>query len=675
MSTEGRYSWSGIIAAQNAARNDGPLLTIEAARDRLRHVRQIRKVVLRGGRYPLSKTLVFTPEDSGTTYEAYPGEHPVISGGERIGGWKKGAGNLWTAHIDAVQQGQWNFHSLFVDENRAQRARTPNQGYFRIAGSKPPEKPFALRYRGDDINPKWAGDDDAEVVALFAWADLRRPIRKVDPATHTAILAGEALPYNQEANARYYIEGAADTLDFPGEWHLNRRTGTLSYLARKSEDPSTSEFVAPRLTELVRFDGHPVEGRFVENVTLRGLTFRDADWNLGPDGYVDVQAAVEVGSAITATGAVGCAIERCTIAGVGNYAIHLREGCRRNVIAGNNIYDVGAGGVRIGVGNGGTAVEEIIHHPDPALQARDNVVTGNDIHDAGKVFPSGVGVWIGHESYDSRISHNRIHDLDYSAISVCWTWGYDPNPCSGHIVEYNHLYNVGRGELSDLGAIYTLGTQPGTVIRGNLIHDVNCFSYGGWGIYLDEGSSEILVENNLVYRTKNGGFHQHYGRHNTVRNNIFALGKEYQWTLSKRENHLSLRAEGNIFYWEQGELFGDSFKPSGFWPVCDEPIKVKYAQPAAECKPFDFSRNIYYLGRHSERPLLRLLSERQSRGFDRDSVVGDPGFRDASALDFNLDPNGLAVRRGFRPFDYRSVGPRKAAERERQTERSTGPDR
>ena len=64
-----------------------------------------------------------------------------------------------------------------------------------------------------------------------------------------------------------------------------------------------------------------------------------------------------------------------------------------------------------------------------------------------------------------------------------------------------------------------------------------------------------MLENNLVYRTTHGGFHQHYGRDNIVRNNIFALGRDAQVVRSRDEPHRSFTFERNIVYYRTGELF------------------------------------------------------------------------------------------------------------------------
>src|SRR5210317_786044 len=133
-----------------------------------------------------------------------------------------------------------------------------------------------------------------------------------------------------------------------------------------------------------------------------------------------------------------------------------------------------------------------------------------------------------------------------------------------------------------MGGIYTLGPSEGTQVVNNVFHDIYAYTYGGWGLYTDEGSSNILFENNLVYRVKSGGFHQHYGRENIVRNNILAFSKEQQLQATRVEDHLSFTFENNIVYWTSGTLLSSRWNQ-----VRLESRNNCYWQARGE--PFDFS--------------------------------------------------------------------------------------
>jgi parallel beta-helix repeat protein len=610
---------------------DGPVKTLVEARDAARALRRsgmMGPITIRvhAGTYDLSETLILGPEDSDTIWEAPHGEHPVVSGGRRITGWSRDRGNVWKANAPDS-----SFHQLFINGRRATRARTPNYGFFRLAGKISRDAAYHLSYRGSDIKKEWAERGDVELVGFLAWIDFRMPIAAVDEASHAVTLGSNSnaaagyLP--QEEDARYFIENTPDALDAPGEWYLDKGTQTLSYIAAQGEDMEQDEVIAPRLSRLVSLEGKPEAGQFVRNVVFRGLTFAYADWAMDAKGYFDTQAAESVPAAIEAVGTVNFRFEKCTVAHSGGYGLSLGQGAKSNQVLQSEFYDLGGGGIKVG--------ERQMRASD-AEQSYENVISDNQIHDLGLVYAPAVGILV-LQSARNQILHNHVHDLYYTAISVGWTWGYDANRSDGNLIAFNHLHSIGRDVLSDLGGIYTLGVQPGTVIRNNLIHDVSSFTYGGWGIYMDEGSSGILIENNVVYGCKSAGFHQHYGRDNVLRNNVFAFNREYELMRTRTESHSSFTAERNIVYFDQGDLLGGDLLNGRF----------------------TLANNIYFDRRGADiRFWGRSFSQWQAAGQDHGSIIADPLFRNADNFDFTLRAESPALRMGFQQIDVSTVGPR-----------------
>lgn len=609
---------------------DGPIRTLTQARDAARTRRAARQggpltIQLGDGIYYLAETLVLTPEDSNTVWEAAPGARPVLSGGRIISGWKKGSGSVWTARA-----GGGHFRQLFISGRRAQRARTPNFGFYRIDGPSPTEGPIRLRYRGSDIRKSWADAGDVEVIGLLAWADFRMPIVSVDEAARLATLTLDPRPSNKEVDARYYVENAPDGLDAAGEWYLDRKADTVLYRPMTGENMEAEQVIAPSLVQLVRLEGAPEKGQFVRNVTFRGLKFAHADWSMGEQGFADTQAAIPAPAAIEGIGATDCTIEKCTVAHSGGYAILFGRGSKRNRVVASELFDMGAGGVKLG---------EAKQFDDEREQNYENVIADNHIHDLGLVYAPAVGVWV-LQSGRNQIVHNHIHDLFYTAISVGWTWGYGPNQSKANLIEYNHLHDIGKGMLSDMGGIYTLGMQPGTRIRNNLIHGITSFTYGGWGIYPDEGSSEMLIENNVVYDCKSAGFHQHYGRENIVRNNIWAFNRENQLMRTRMEKHVSFTFERNIVYFDQGRLLGSNWSDD----------------------QFTMKGNLYFDTRTRNIPFAgKSFAGWQTGGRDAGSLIADPLFVNAGNYDFRLRADSPALKLGFQQIDLSKVGPRMPA--------------
>jgi parallel beta-helix repeat protein len=641
LATNGNDGWSGTQAVP--AESDGPFKTLARALKAAREARAAGandvRIVLRGGRYELPEAISLEAADSGTenhplTIAAAENEKPVLSGGHLVTGWTRQPQNprLWKIHIPEVQQGKWQFRQLFVNGERKTRARTPNTGFFRIQGASSQDNPFKLKFKPGDIKKEWAGSGDVEVIGLFAWSDIRMQIRVVDEANHIVTLSGNPRPSNRENDARYWVENAPEFLDSPGEWYLDPKTGILSYWAEENEDLNQAVTIAPVLDDLVLIKGNPEKP--VHDITFRGIEFSHTDWTLANDGYADTQAAVATRGDLRAEFTERLSIRHCKFSHLAGYGVELGRGCRRCEVTGSEFVDLGAGGIRIG---------EPARPRNASEENNSHLISDNLLHQLGRVYPPAVGIFI-LQSGTNRVAHNDIHDLYYTAISVGWNWGYQETPCRENVIEYNHLYNIGQDMLSDMGAVYTLGIQQGTIVRNNLIHDVSSFGYGGWGLYTDEGSTGILLENNIVYNCKSAGFHQHYGRENVLRNNIFAFNRENQLMRTRPEPHISFIFTNNIVYFDTGNLLGSNWSNDNY--VLDHNIYFD-TRLGAETARAD---KMKFAGASFE--------DWKKRGHDQHSIIADPKFIAPDKRDFRLQSDSPALAQGFRPIDLSVVGPR-----------------
>ena len=664
VSPGGSDQFSGLMARNNLPHKDGPFATIGRAQDYVRGMRRLQgdklirpvNIILRGGTYFLPQPIVLTAEDSGTgefpvTYMAYSNEKPIISAGRPVRGWGKVEVNgreMWAAMVPELRGADDTFHEMWVGGQRRVMARSPNQGFYKV-----PEVPDLTDHTGQDqgqnrfrFNPGEVADSpdlsDSEVVVMSLWAESHLPVDSVDQKQHL-IKFTKPTVFKLAPDDRWFIQGGLAMLDEPGEWCFQRETGKLYYLPVKGEMMLSSEFIIPWQGQIMLLRGDIDQGKPVEHVTFRGITFANSEWYFPRQAVAGVesgrpssgfsQATFGVPGAIWGEGVRDCVFEDCTITHAGNYGIELGRGCQNNRISYCTFSDLGAGGIKLGTPR--------IHVASGDLAAH-NQISDCTIEDCGRLFPSAVGIWMGQTS-DNQIVHNDIHGLWYTGISVGWTWGYGASQAKNNLFEANHVHHIGTPApgvepiLSDMGAIYTLGVSPGTIIRNNCFHDIAGLRYGGWGIYFDEGSSNILAENNLVYRTTHGGLHQHYGQGNTVRNNIFAFGRDAQIQRSRVEDHLSFTFEKNLVYWDRGALLAGSWSQ---FQVAFDYNTYWHAGGGS----FDFAGKSW--------------DQWRAAGMDKHSQIADPGFIDPEHNDFHLRPAAAKDLLGFVPFDVTSAGPR-----------------
>lgn len=624
---------------------NGP--TLAETRDAIRKMQPLKeaaRVEVADGLYSIAEPFVLEPQDSGTaefpiTYAAAAGAHPLISGGRKIAGFVAGADGVWTAHVDPA----WRFDALWVNGERATRARTPDVGYFEAVSAATVPLPglklnSPLASSAINVAPdaaaQFAGlsaDEirDANVIVYHSWQTSRHRLAGVDAAAGTLQFTGPARWgfFSSEPYHRLHFENYRAALDAPGEWFL-ARDGTLSYIPRADEKIESAEVIAPVADRWLVLRGDADREQRVEHLRFEGLRFAYQAHTLPEQGWSSSQADPELPGAIEADGAGDIVFTNCEMAHTLTHAIYLRHGVRDVRLEHCNLHDLGAGGVYIGETS----------NPKEARLATGRVTIENSIlRSGGRFYPGAIGVWIG-QSSDNSIVHCDIGDWFYTAISTGWTWGFKENTCANNRIEFCHLHHLGWGVLSDLGAVYTLGPSAGSVIRGCRVHDISCSSYGGWGLYNDEGSTGILWENNLVYRTQSGGYHQHYGKENVVRNNILAFAKEMQLRHSRVEDHLAFTFERNIVLFDEGKLLGHL---DAGWK--GEQVKL--------------ARNLYWKRDGGSFDFAGVsFADWQKGGQDAGSIIADPMFVDPDHGDFHLREGSPAAKIGFVPFDYAQAG-------------------
>ena len=482
------------------------------------------RVVFHSGTYPLAAPLVFTSADSGSaghsiTYAAASGEAVVISGGRPITNWKPLGGSKWSAELAEVKAGAWFFRQLIVNDRRAVRARWPNEdGVLHLATVGDGVKSFTFDRA---LPPESLGGQDAELVVYENWSVSRARVTSSDERTLTTATAVGWIGHGDMTTASpgkpAFVEHARGALDQPGEWFLDRVTGTLTYLAATGETPAQTVAIAPVLTQLVKIAG--TKDKPVRNVRFEGLRFEHTDFALPEIGYSEIQAAHFGPStkaptqvqpvAIECAYAEGIRFERCRLAHLNNSGIGFGPGCRRNAVIGCVIEDIGGNGVMVGwrgIGRLETGAEGTLDADwaDPAEAPAGNEVANCLIRRCGADSRGAVGVFVAF-SADTRVAHNVIHDMPYTGVSIGYRWNTTPTSQVRCVAEYNHIYDVMK-TLADGGGYYTLGFQPGTVFRGNLIHDVHrsAYAHGGApnnGFFIDEGSKGFLFESNVVHQT------------------------------------------------------------------------------------------------------------------------------------------------------------------------------
>ncbi len=493
---------------------EAPLRTLREALYRLTQRKNAEEVTvwMMSGTYVVDESLFIGDHMlDNVSFRAAPGETPVITGAVPVTGWTENSlmGRIvWTAPLQAK-----SLRALYGDDGPRQISRWPKEGTLKAKGPlEKAENKFDMQQgfyaNAADLPASLTG---ATLRLVHWWKDELSDVMWSDSSTGLVAL-NRPMSMTVAAGDRYWFENVMGLSMDPGEWAYDAVNGMISYAPREGETIGSTPLYAGVTERLLTLTN-------ASNVTFEGITFARTGWSIPLYGaYSDFpQAAYDVDTAILINAADNITFTGCTFRDIGAGCVRFDYNVRDSVVTGCLFENIGAQAVYVHGRN-------VLNDP---MATTGISIDNNHVSGYGKNFLNAAAVLIVHAN-GVTVANNEIHNGTYTAISAGWVWGSDYNATYNISIRDNWLYNIGQSVLSDMGAIYLLGVQPGTVVSGNVIHDVNSFDYGGWGIYLDEGSDSITVTNNLVYRCSAQGFHQHSGGYNTVVNNIFAFNLDGQ---------------------------------------------------------------------------------------------------------------------------------------------------
>lgn len=624
--------------------------------------------VLADGRHELSAPLTFDGLGSVSLRPA-DGAHPVISAAREVKAFTEATVNgaaVWSAPLpDGCESANQAFDAA---GRRVPRPRLPADGFYRVAGVPGFDEPFktgrndrmgAMNYNDGEL-PSLSRQTDVEIRVFHWWTDELLAVKSVDSAARTVTFVDPSTSSlrcesSETVGARWYADNVFEALgQTPGQYYIDRAEKIVYYVPRPEDTLASFTLYLPALDSLMSVKN--LKGTAdAPALSVSGIAFSGSDWRYQERKHS--QSASDIPSAIYIAESSYVAFKNCVFTNIGSSAVCVDTGSAYVTFEGCAFTDIGGNAVNI-FGVNGEPSDCYPANPKSASVSpsadviHDVRVTDCLIKSYGRVFFNAAGILLKF-AHHCELSHNEICDGYYTGISVGWVWGYRHHATNHILIEKNHIYNIGQTLLSDMGGIYTLGRQPGTVIRGNLIHDVEMDSYGGWAIYPDEGSSDILIENNVCYRVTAQPFHQHYGANNLVRNNIFAFGEGGQMIVTRVEEHLSVIFQRNILVSDGTALYA---KPAEALHIADDSnLLWNYSGEALSgAMSFNVSTRSYSFPPQNQKSFAAM----HNAGLYKNAKIADPLFRSPKTGDFTLLPGSPALAMDFEQIDLSDVGVR-----------------
>ena len=648
----------------NSGKENAPFATLDKARLAVRELKKTRQgditVGLKGGKYILSNTVVFSPEDAGKdgqkiTYKALDGEEAVLTSETPVVGWGKvenlsnafpqqAKGNIWTAPLpEGIGRIKYLFHGDKVLPRSMTKGFNPPNKYNTWAGSRPEDRQYMNV--PDGIISDWTDVKDMELVIMPVcdWTIYNMPLDSYDPEARTVKTVSESPKYALGAQNKApwagvpsaWFANCPEGMLERGNWYVNTREKKIYLLS----DQKPEGISVPTLFEFIRVEGasssSPEEDTLVENIHFKGLVFtKGKRRTMGERPVAESTTNDRGGSLLTLISTKNCSVEHCRFENSGGNAISLNQVSQHNLIEGNNIKRMGGTGIvisgRRGQVNGSFG----------------NQVIGNQIHHIGEAEWSARGIAI--SGSGNLIAHNLIHHTPYNGMSLSGS--------GDNVIEYNEIHHV-MEVLGDGNAIYIVTDQKNTV-RYNYIHDMmNPHSSGAMRTDGVGTSKNITFQGNIIYRTINGGIILKGFGHQAI-NNIFvdASGDSTVKTWEGGRGWLEIRcgpSEGTTI---KNNIFLATFNPKPNFMNARIPMPARFLNKGLdiEVDKIDQGGNIWYSPIIDPNEENAAIEKSKKQGFELEYKKIDAiTISDGRVV---LDPNNELFRQGYEYIDMSRIG-------------------
>lgn len=673
---DGSDNWSGTVAVPSGS--DGPFRTLSRAQGAVR--RQIAAgmtsditVQVRAGEYA-ETVQYFNSEDSGrdgykVIWKNYPGERPLIHGGRRITGWQRDAGNIYKAPVS------WSFHTLYENGVRAQKARHPNTSpgspfvYRRTTATVAGAETTKFGFAAGDVPV--VGDPPSLEVVLWAagpdgtwnWKQQTLTVAGIDPSSRTLAIGRDTCcgqppaqaPWVISPGSRYFVQGARELLDQPGEFWLGG--GYLYYWPRQTPiDEQVIVAPAPGSGNSLSVLILGGTGNTASNLRFEGLTIAYTDRYLPGVSILDARQVSLTGNHVYGTGGNG---------------IVANGPLTEITIEGNLVHGTGGDGIS-------TYGHDSVGHPSGFT------IRNNHVHHTGEISGDSAGITVGSSSL-GVVSHNLIHDVPRAGLRAYGFAQLSPPVFDGtHLrFEYNDVSHAVT-DSQDSGPLHFAGVGPDVTIHNNRFHDSEMpFSFGE-GLYLDMCNTGVVVSNNIVDGLQRGtaagvvpgfdgrlwpdhvtfhGIHV-VGSDITVVNNVISQNRLSRGEIGISGNNPSADCRDARLQTRNTKLKRNILYANGVDSAYSFLSFDEGQVGASDGNLFLHASGIYSVGFgygsadvfSSSTQSLDQWRFGHSRAFDLNSIVADPRFVDAANRDFRLRPDSPAHRLGFREIDQAAIG-------------------